>query len=107
MKSTIDMSDVFGLNYFVFCILVLVAVMYFTRQVRNEAFEEEKKEHFGTSPGTMDQLDSTRAPFANPPKDVNARPDQELEDQLQKNLTKKALMDMTESGTFQSDFAPA
>jgi len=79
-----------------------------TRQIRNEAFEqEEKKEHFGTSPGTMDQLSSTRAPFVNPPKDVNARPDQDLEDQLQKNLTKKALMDMTESGTYQSDFAPA
>ena len=101
------MSDVFGLNYFVFCIIVLIVVMYLTRQVRNEAFEEEKKEHFGTSPGTMDQLSSTRAPFTNPVKDVNARPDQELEDQLQKNLTKKALMDMTESGTFQSDFSPA
>jgi len=100
------MSDVFGLNYFVFCIIVLIVVMYLTRQVRNEAFEEEKKEYFGTSPGTMDQLSSTRAPFTNPVKDVNARPDQELEDQLQKNLTKKALMDMTESGTFQSDFSP-
>jgi hypothetical protein len=106
MKSTIDMSDVFGLNYFVFCILVLVAVMYFTRQIRDEAFEEEKKETFGTSPGTMDQLSSTRAPFTNPPKDVNARPDQELEDHIQKNLTTKALTDLTESGTYHSDFAP-
>ena len=97
------MNDVFGLNYFVFCILVLVAIMYFTRQLR---YEVEGKEHFGTSPGTMDQLASTRAPFTNPIKDVNARPDQELEDHIQKNLTSKALMDMTDSGTFQSDFAP-
>jgi len=100
------MNDVFGLNYFVFCILVLVAVMYFTRQLRDEAFEgEEKKEHQGTNPQKMDQVSSTQAPSQ--VKDVNARPDQELEDHIQKNLTSKALTDMTESGTFQSDFAPA
>ena len=96
------MSDVFGLNYFVFCILVLTAVMYFTRQLRDEAFEQEKKKEIVE---TADQVTSTDAP-SNQAKDVNARPDQELEDQIQKNLTKKALMDMTESGTFQSDFAP-
>ena len=97
------MNDVFGLNYFVFCILALVAIMYFTRQIRDEAFEqEEKKEH----KETIDPLKSTQDAFTNPIKDVNARPDQELEDQIQKNLTKKALMDMTESGTFQSDFSP-
>jgi hypothetical protein len=99
------MNDVFGLNYFVFCILALVAIMYFTRQLRDEAFEaEEKKEHQGTSPEAMDQVPPTQAPSQ--VKDVNARPDQELEDHIQKNLTTKALMDLTESGTFQSDFAP-
>ena len=97
------MNDVFGLNYFVFCILVLVAVMYFTRQLRDEAFQgEEKKEN--SVP--MDKVPSAQVPY-DQVKDVNARPDQELEDQIQKNLTTKALMDMTESGTFQSDFAPA
>jgi hypothetical protein len=98
------MNDVFGLNYFVFCILVLVAIMYFTRQLRDEAFEEEKK-NLETSPEAMDQPPSTQVPSSEV-KDVNARPDQELEDHIQKNLTSKALMDMTESGTFQSDFAP-
>jgi hypothetical protein len=101
------MNDVFGLNYFIFCILVLVAVMYFTRQLRDEAFaDQEKKENQGTSPEAMDQVPSTKD-SSSEVKDVNARPDQELEDHIQKNLTSKALMDMTESGTFQSDFAPA
>ena len=101
------MNSVLGLNYFVFCILVLVAVMYFTRQLRDEAFEaEEKKENRGTSPEAMGQVPPTQDPSSQV-KDVNARPDQELEDHIQKNLTSKALMDMTESGTFQSDFAPA
>jgi len=97
------MNDVFGLNYFVFCILVLVAVMYFTRQLRDEAFQGEEKKENAVA---MDQVPSEQAPSSQV-KDVNARPDQELEDQIQKNLMKKALTDMTESGTFQSDFAPA
>ena len=98
------MNDVFGLNYFVFCILALVAIMYFTRQLRDEAFEEEKKNQ-ETKTEEMDQPPSTQVPSSEV-KDVNARPDQELEDHIQKNLTTKALMDLTESGTFQSDFAP-
>lgn len=97
------MNDVFGLNYFVFCILVLVAVMYFTRQLRDEAFEVEEKKENSVA---MDKVPSAQVPSSQV-KDVNARPDQELEDQIQKNLTTKALTDMTESGTFQSDFAPA
>jgi hypothetical protein len=100
------MNDVFGLNYFVFCILALVAVMYFTRQLRDEAFEGEEKKNQETSPETMNQPPSTQV-SSSEVKDVNARPDQELEDHIQKNLTSKALTDMTESGTFQSDFAPA
>jgi len=104
MNYIIYMNDVFGLNYFVFCILALVAIMYFTRQLRDEAFEEEKK-NLGTSPETSNQPPSTQVPSSEV-KDVNARPDQELEDHIQKNLTTKALMDLTESGTFQSDFAP-
>ena len=97
------MSDVFGLNYFVFCILVLVAVMYFTRQLRDEAFQGEEKKENSVA---MDKVPSAQVP-SDQVKDVNARPDQELEDQIQKNLTTKALTDMTESRTFQSDFAPA
>jgi hypothetical protein len=52
------MSTVFGLNYYVFCILVLLIVLYFTKNVRDEGF-------FGMSPGTLDQLSSTRVPTMN------------------------------------------
>jgi len=98
------MDTVFGLNFFVFCIMVLVVTMYFTKGVRDEGFQdvkEEMKEKFGTSPGTMVQLESTRSPFI----DVNARPEQEMEDAIQAGLTKKAIMDMTESGSFDTHYA--
>lgn len=52
------MATVFGLNYYVFCILVLLIVLYFTKNVRDEGF-------FGMSPGTLDQLSSTRVPTMN------------------------------------------
>lgn len=97
-----------GMNYFVFCFLMLVVVLYFTKDLRDEGF-------FGTSPGTMVQLASTRAPtsdnvglYAAPIKaqvDVNAKPNQAEEDLIQSKLTMKALLDMTESGSFQSGFA--
>lgn len=44
---------VFGINFFVFCIIVLTVVLCFTKDFRDEGF--------GMSPGTMDQLSSTRA----------------------------------------------
>jgi len=85
---------------------MLVMVLYFTKDLRDEGF-------FGTSPGTMVQLASTRAPsvverYAAPIKDqvdVNAKPNQAEEDLIQSKLTMKALLDMTESGSFQSGFA--
>ena len=98
--------QVFGMNYFVFCIMMLFVVLYFTKDLRDEGF-------YGMSPGTMDQLASTRVsrfeePFAQPIKasiDVNAKPNQEEEDLIQSKLTMKALLDMTESGNFESGFA--
>lgn len=78
--------------------------MYFTKGVRDEGFEDaskKKEAFFGTSPGTLIQLESTRSPFV----DVNARPEQEIEDAIQSELTKKALLDMTESGSFDSHYA--
>ena len=42
---------VFGINYFLFCIIVLFVVLYFTKEFRDEGF--------GVSPGTLDQLRST------------------------------------------------
>ena len=85
------------LNLFVFCILTLVIVLYFTKKVRNEGFFDNtgaliqlaSSEAFGMSPGVMDQLSSTR---------VISKRDQEIEDQLYNNLTEQGIMNMTESG---------
>ena len=105
------MHSVLGLNYFVFCILVLVIVLFFTMNVRDEGFNNlinkmAKKEHFGMSPGTMDQLSSTRVEMFENIKDdstkvhidMNRKPDQELKDMIQSSLLKKGLKDMTGSG---------
>ena len=43
---------VFGINFYIFCITLLTLVLYFTKEFRDEGF--------GMSPGTMDQLSSTR-----------------------------------------------
>ena len=105
------MHSVLGLNYFVFCILVLVIVLFFTMNVRDEGFNNlinkmVNKEHFGMSPGTMDQLSSTRVEMFENIKDdstkvhvdMNRKPDQELKDMIQTTLLKKGLKDMTGSG---------
>jgi hypothetical protein len=104
--------SVFGLNYFVFCILSLIIVLYFTKEMRDEGF-------FGMSPGTMDQLSSTRAPSSGPilttydPSNELSytrqtdKVDQELDDMIQASLTRKGLKDMTESGYYESGNAPA
>jgi hypothetical protein len=84
-------------NFFVFCILTLALVLYFTKEVRDEGFFDNSgaliqlasSEPFGMSPGTMDQLSSTR---------VVSKRDQEIEDQLYNNLTEQGIINMTESG---------
>jgi hypothetical protein len=101
------MHTIFGLNFFVFCILALIVILYFTNEIRNEGF--------GMSPGTMDQLASTNVPaivsepFTAQDKvvDVNRKPDQDINDEIQKNLEKKAIMDMTEPGSFENKYASA
>ena len=100
------MHTVFGLNYFVFCFLLLVVVLYFTKDLRNDGYfsnVEQVQERF-TSPGTMTQLDSTHVDNR---IDVNRKPDQDLEDEIQKRLTEQALRDMTQPGSYSSDYAPA
>lgn len=103
------MSLIFGMNYFVFCILVLVVVLYFSKSIRDEGF-------FGMSPGTMDQLSSTRAPSMAVPLSYDpsnelsftrqtSKLGEDVEDHIQKNLIEKGISDMTESGYHQSDFA--
>ena len=93
------MNTVFGLNYFVFCLLLLIIVLYFTKDLRNDGYL--LKEPF-TSPG--DQLDSTRVDNR---IDVNRKPDQDLDDEVQKRLTEQGLLNMTDAGTFTSGNAPA
>ena len=86
--------------------------MYFTKEIRDEGFfsKDNQEEPFGASPGTFDQLRSTSVPpltGTTASHDPNRRPEQEMEDMIQSNLTKKALMDMTESGMQGPDYASA
>jgi len=111
------MNTVFGMNFFVFCFLALIVVFYFSKEIRDNGlsgynlkmpFGANSHEAFGTSPGTMDQLSSTRAPGGRPDIiDPNRKPDQDLEDHIQSNLTKKAIMEMTPPGSMDSDYASA
>jgi len=108
--------------------LVLIVVLFFTKDLRNDGFMSNVEqvqpqegfdvgpgvmdqlastEPFGMSPGTMDQLSSTRSPRFPTRIDVNAKPDQPLEDLVQDRLTEKGLLDMTQPGSFTSDYAPA
>jgi hypothetical protein len=100
------MNKVFGLNFFVFCFLTLAIVLYFTKEIRDEGFFDNSgalvqlasSEAFGMSPGTMDQLSSTR---------VVSRREQDIDDAVQANLTRQGIINMTESGYKDSDFGDA
>ena len=91
------MNTVLGLNFFVFCLIVLIMVMYFSHDLRMEAFQQEeiRQEAFGTSAGTLTQLAASRTPQV---IDVNARPNQAVEDAIQQQLTAKAVQSMTAPG---------
>jgi hypothetical protein len=84
---------VFGMNYFVFCFLVLTVVLFFTKEMRDEGF-------YGMSPGTLDQLRSTSVPSSCPlpPMSTSMMNPQStpLNSIIQDNLTKKGIDDMTE-----------
>lgn len=97
------MNKVFGLNFFVFCILTLTIVLYFTKEIRDEGFDNSgalvqlaSSEAFGMSPGVMDQLSSTR---------VVSRREQDIDNTINDNLTRQGIINMTESGYKGSDFA--
>ena len=96
------------MNFIVFCLVVLIIVLYYSHDARQEGIflSQRVKEGFGMSPGTLDQLRSTsmQRPIL---VDVNAKPDQPLEDDIQERLTKKALLDMTESAYDGGNYAPA
>jgi len=109
---------VFGINYFVFCFLVLALVLFFTKELRDEGFFEmagvltqlnstrapmQGEGFFGMSPGTLTQLQSTSVPSSCssslPPLSTSMMNPQStpLSSIIQGNLAKKGIMDMTES----------
>lgn len=98
------MNKVFGLNFFVFCILTLALVLYFTREIRDEGFFDNtgalinlaSTEAFGMSPGVMDQLASTR---------VVSQREEDIDEHIYDNLTRQGIINMTESGYGGTDFA--
>jgi len=105
------MKDVFGLNFFVFCFIVLVIVLLFTKDMRNEAFFDNtgaliqlaSTEAFGMSPGTLTQLQSTSVPSSSscsqlPPMSTSMMNPMStpLGDLIQNNLTKQGIERMTE-----------
>lgn len=85
------MKNIFGMNFFVFCILVLAVVLFFSKNVRDEGF-------FGMSPGVMDQLSSTR---------VVSEKEQSIDDKIYNNLTRQGIINMTETGFNNSDMGNA
>lgn len=84
----------------------MAIVLYFTKEIRDEGFFDNSgalvqlasSEAFGMSPGTMDQLSSTR---------VVSRQEQDIDDAVQANLTRQGIINMTESGYKDSDFGDA
>jgi hypothetical protein len=114
------MNKVFGLNFFVFCILTLAIVLYFTKEIRDEGFF--------VSPGVFDQLASSEG-FDNTGALINlasteafdnsgalqqlnstrvvSRQEEEVDDEIQDNLTRQGIINMTESGYKGSDYASA
>ena len=97
------MKAVFGIKFFIFCILILFIVLYFTKEMRDEGFDNSgaliqlaSSEAFGMSPGVMDQLSSTR---------VVSKREEDVDDRIYDNLTRQGIINMTESGYKGSDFA--
>lgn len=95
-----------GMKFIIFGIVALAIVLYFTKEVRDEGFFDNtgalinlaSTEPFGMSPGTMDQLSSTR---------IVSREEDDIEGQLYDNLTMQGIINMTESGYKDTDYASA
>ena len=83
---------------------MLALVLYFTREIRDEGFFDNtgalinlaSTEAFGMSPGTMDQLASTR---------VVSQREEDIDEHIYDNLTRQGIMNMTESGYKGTDYA--
>ena len=89
---------IFGINFFVFCIILLSLVLYFTKEIRDEGFFispgvlDPSTEAFGTSPGTLVQLASTHV-------------ENDTDDEIYNNLTRQGIINMTESGYNDTNYA--
>ena len=114
------MKAVFGINFFVFCILTLAIVLYFTKEIRDEGFF--------VAPGVFDQLASSEG-FDNTGALINlasteafdntgaltqlqstrvvSKQEQDIDDEIYDNLTRQGIINMTESGYKGTDFASA
>lgn len=96
------MNKVFGLNFFVFSILTLAIVLYFTKKIRDEGFFDStgalvqlaSSEGFDNT-GALTQLASTR---------VVSQREEDIDDEIQNNLTRQGIINMTESGYKGSDY---
>lgn len=97
------MNTVSTINFFLFCISILAIVLYFTKEIRDEGFF--------VSPGTLVQLVSTEA-FDNTgaltqlasTRVVSEREDT-IDKEIQNNLIRQGIMNMTESGYKGTDYA--
>jgi len=117
------MHRIFGMNYFIFCFLILTVVLFFTKEMRDDGFFDmagvmdqlqstrapsSNDGFFGMSPGTLDQLRSTKVPSfcPLPPMSTSMMNPQStpLNTIIQDNLTKKGIMDMTEVSPQQPGF---
>lgn len=89
------MNKVLVINLFLFYILILVIVLFLTREIRNEGFDNTgalvqlaSTEAFDNT-GALTQLNSTR---------VVSEREQDINQHLYDNLTRQGIMNMTESG---------
>jgi hypothetical protein len=98
------MKKVFGINILLFCLISLTLILYFSKEIRDEGFFDNtgalvqlaSTEAFGMSPGTMDQLQSTR---------VVSKREQDIDDEIYNNLTRQGIINMTESGYKDDDYS--
>jgi hypothetical protein len=96
------MKSVLGLNFFVFSLLVLFLVLYFSKEARDEGFDNTgaliqlaSSEAFDNT-GALTQLETTR---------VVSKREQDIDDQIYDNLTRQGIINMTESGYKGTDYA--
>jgi len=94
-----------NIPFLVWALVLLFVVLLFTKQVREEHFDNTgaliqlaSTEAFGMSPGTMDQLSSTR---------VVTKQDEEIDEHIYNNLTRQGIINMTESGYKGGEYASA